>query len=177
MVMEKHEVILNELKAFHNPVVVEIGTIKTKWMNLKYGYATFFIASYLKEIQRGVLVSVDISPRCINVARSVLEADDLMDGVTLVQGTGEDIIPALDVETIDLLYLDGSNHPISTLNQLKVAMPKLSSSSIVVIDDCGSTLWGRMGKGTFVNDFAIENGFSVEIVETKHQPMMVLKRN
>ncbi len=64
---------------------------------------------------------------------------------------------------IDFLYLDGGDDPAEALAEFEAALPRLSESAVVAIDDCHPYGGNELGKGTALIPRARELGWQVEI--------------
>jgi len=160
-------------------VVVETGTLRDSSPAAREsdGWSTYCLAELLA--RRGEdgsrLYSIDINPACVETSRSTVPPE-FHRLTTWVCKDAREAIPALDTDSIDLLYLDSSDDPGQILAEFQVAAPKLGPESIVIVDDTGPYHAGPDGKGTLVLPFAQEHGWRVERRDDEHCHMAILTR-
>jgi glycosyltransferase involved in cell wall biosynthesis len=160
-------------------VVVETGTLRdpSPEARLGDGWSTYTIAQALsdRDVPGSKLYSVDISPECIDVAKRTVPSE-LHPWVSWVCGDAAQILRALPVERIDLLYLDSSDDPNQILEEFRSAQNKLAPHSVIVIDDTGPRQAGAEGKGTLAIPEARRQGWHVEERDNGRSHMTVLSR-
>lgn len=111
--------------------VLEIG--------MAIGYSVIHIARGLAD--GGLLVTIEPNDEMIRASEGYLERAGLRDRVRIERGTALQIIPTLK-ETFDLLFIDALKEEYS--DYLKLALPKLRSGGVVVVDNL---LWGGQVAG------------------------------
>ena len=107
---------------------VEIGTLA--------GYSGIWIARGLPA--RGKLVTIEKSSVHANLARSHFERAGLADKVTVLQGTGAQMLPKLEADApYDLMFIDADK--ANYANYLKWAAENLRVGGVVIADNA---FWG-----------------------------------
>jgi hypothetical protein len=160
-------------------VMVETGTLRdpSPEARLNDGWSTVSLAECLAEggAQGSRLFSIDNSPECIAVSRRIVP-DALHPWVTWITDDACKAIRELEVDSIDLLYLDSSDDPRQILSEFEAALPKLRRESVVVVDDTGPYHAGPDGKGTLVLPFARKKGWKIERRDDERCHMSILSR-
>ena len=108
-------------------------------VGMAIGYTTIHLARAVGE--GGLVVTIDPSNEMIKAAEGYLERARLRDRVRIERGKALDVIPRL-TETFDLLFIDALKEEYS--GYLEVALPKLRSGGIVIVDNL---LWGGQVAG------------------------------
>ncbi len=103
-------------------VIVEFGT--------SFGYSTIFMASALRDLGSGVVITCEFVQAKAERAASNLQAAGLADVVDVRCGDARDVLS--DVCPIDFLFLDGANDLYVPV--LEVLEPNLSRPALVVAD-------------------------------------------
>ena len=153
--------------------IVETGTArgKTKFFffkkyNWKDGMSTPMFAEYVKHVN-GVLHTCDISPK--NIANARQFTKEFKDYIKFYTKDSLVFLRELN-ESIDLLYLDSldGHDPIAAsehqLKEAKIAIAKLHSKSLILLDDKGS-------KTNLSINFLLNNNFKI-IHETNYQVLL-----
>lgn len=107
--------------------VLEVGTLG--------GYSAIWIARALPE--EGQLLSIEIEPAHAAFARRFLERAGLADRVEIRVGRALEILPALDGERFDAVFLDADKEPLPTY--LEWALRLVRPGGLIIADNA---LWG-----------------------------------
>jgi len=107
--------------------VLEVGTLG--------GYSAIWMARVLPP--DGELVSIEIEPRHAEFARRYLERAGLADRVDVRVGRALDVLPSLDGEKFDAVFLDADKEPMP--NYFEWALRLLRPGGLLIADN---TLWG-----------------------------------
>jgi predicted O-methyltransferase YrrM len=126
-------------------VLVEVGCIRSV-EDAHDGASTLVLAQWARD-HRQLVHSIDVDSRNISLARSLLTARGLESYVCQWTSTGQQVLAHLD-SPIAFLYLDGSDNPVDTLEQVQAAYHKLLPGARVIIDDCQAYRGNKLGKGT-----------------------------
>ena len=145
---------------------VEIGCLRELVESSTDGWSTIYLADEAK-IRDGLLHSVDLNPRNIEVARQVVMNRGLSSVVRFHERAGADWLKEF-AGPIDFLYLDGSDDAEVNLQEFKAAERKLSPRAVVCVDDCHNYLGRQLGKGDKVVPYATERGWTLRLVLTLH---------
>jgi caffeoyl-CoA O-methyltransferase len=116
-----------ELLAFASGArrVLEIGTFS--------GYSALSMAAGLPE--DGLIVTCDLDPRAIEVARRHIEASPYAGRIEIREGPALDTIATLD-GPFDLVFIDADK--ASYLDYYEAVLPKLGERGVIAVDN---TLW------------------------------------
>jgi len=107
-------------------------------------------------------------------ARAILSEHGLK--ANFINGDGRQVILGLTTP-IGLLYLDGSNDPGETIEQLKTAEGKLLPGSVIAIDDVQRVGDNPEGKGEQALPYARDQEWDVQMLNTEPGfRMAVLRR-
>jgi hypothetical protein len=157
------DVLLQELgRRFMAPTVVETGTMRAEEDWAGAGSFTYLAGAYLYR-SGGRLYSVDISAPHCTFSRGWTRVF----GAT-VTVTHQDAVSFLRqfTDPIDLLYLDSLDatepgHAEQAFAELRAALPKLHSNSLVVFDDtpCDGGTW--CGKGAIGVPYLLQRGWQL----------------
>lgn len=128
--------LIRELKP---KVVVETGTHK--------GLATLYMAAALKENGEGYITTYD--PFEWNQRGNFAKFPELNEVITYKQLPGT----SMSEEAIDFAFIDGYHGFKDAYDELKVLIPKLSKSAVIVLHDCWYEKEG-VHNGTGVNEAA-----------------------
>ncbi|MFZ3135945.1 MAG: tetratricopeptide repeat protein [Thermodesulfovibrionales bacterium] len=158
------------MAAMNNPLILELGMTSAAGLWDGYGYSTPFF-SYLVNLVKGELFSVDVDPATKDTCESILREYGLYtdrvhliveDGVSFLTRWGKDIGKPVDVLYLDAWdYGEGDIGKISEENHLKAfkAIEKsLSRRALVLIDDVHD-LESLKGKGRLVIPYLLETGY------------------
>lgn len=107
--------------------VLEVGTLG--------GYSAIWIARALPE--EGQLLSIELEPVHAAFARRFLERAGLADRVEIRVGRALEILPALDGERFDAVFLDADKEPLPTY--LEWALRLVRPGGLIIADNA---LWG-----------------------------------
>lgn len=107
--------------------VLEVGTLG--------GYSAIWIARALPE--EGQLLSIELEPAHAAFARRFLERAGLADRVEIRVGRALEILPALDGERFDAVFLDADKEPLPTY--LEWALRLVRPGGLIIADNA---LWG-----------------------------------
>lgn len=157
------DVLLREAtKRFMDPTIVETGCVRTKEDWGGAGNSTYIFGAYLEGLDAGHLTSVDNDRGHCEFARAYTQP--WHHRITIVEDDSVGWLKNNQVP-INVLYLDSmdadlSGHAEHALAEVQAAMPCLSSSSLVLIDD---TVWrkGWHGKGALVVPFLQDHGWRI----------------
>lgn len=107
--------------------VLEVGTLG--------GYSAIWMARVLPH--DGELVSIEIEPKHAEFARRYVERAALSDRVEIRVGRALDVLPSLDGEQFDAMFIDADKEPMPTYFEwgLRLVRP----GGLVIADN---TLWG-----------------------------------
>ena len=126
--------------------VLEVGTLG--------GYSAIWMARVLPD--DGELLSIEIEQRHAEFARRYVQRAGLADRVEIRVGRALDILPSLDGEKFDAVFLDADKEPMP--NYFEWALRLLRPGGLLIADN---TLWGgrvlddaeRVEKTTAVREF------------------------
>lgn len=143
--------------------IVETGTSRGGTLAYDGDGGFTIIFGYWSQLHNAELYSVDIDPKAIERAHSVV--DKYGEIVHLVEDDSVHFLQHFN-KTIDFLYLDSYDfdknnpHPsqLHHLHEIEAAYNKLAPHSIVMIDDCGLAYGG---KGKLVVDYLLNKGWSI----------------
>ena len=107
--------------------VLEVGTLG--------GYSAIWMARVLPD--DGELVSIEIEARHAEFARRYVQRAGLADRVDIRVGRALDVLPSLDGERFDALFLDADKEPMP--NYFEWGMRLLRPGGLLIADN---TLWG-----------------------------------
>ncbi len=154
-------------------ILVETGTSRSGDRNFKNDGGSSVIFSHWAKQRRCHFYSVDKTKKNLNKAKKAITS--FLDATTLVHDDSVHFLEQFP-EKIDFLYLDSfdfdENNPEPSQNhhlkEIKAAYEKLSSHSIVMIDDCKLP---HGGKGKKAIDFLVMKGWKV--VEDRYQVILL----
>jgi caffeoyl-CoA O-methyltransferase len=115
------------LRAVQARRVLEVGTLG--------GYSAIWMARALPA--DGRLVTIEAEPAHAAFARRFLERAGVADRVEVREGRALDVLPSLDGERFDVVFLDADKEPLPTY--LEWALRLLRPGGLVVADNA---LWG-----------------------------------
>jgi predicted O-methyltransferase YrrM len=107
--------------------VLEVGTLG--------GYSAIWMARVLPD--DGSLLSLEIEPAHADFARRYVERAGLTDRVEIRVGRALDVLPSLDGERFDAVFLDADKEPLPTY--FEWALRLLRPGGLLIADN---TLWG-----------------------------------
>jgi predicted O-methyltransferase YrrM len=107
--------------------VLEVGTLG--------GYSAIWMARALPE--DGELLSIEIEPKHAEFARRYAERAGLADKIDIRVGRALDVLPSLDGEKFDAVFIDADKEPMP--NYFEWAVRLLRPGGLVIADN---TLWG-----------------------------------
>ena len=107
--------------------VLEVGTLG--------GYSAIWMARALPE--DGRLLSLEIEPAHADFARRYIDRAGLTDRVEIRVGRALDVLPSLDGEHFDAVFLDADKEPLPTY--FEWALRLLQPGGLLIADN---TLWG-----------------------------------
>ena len=107
--------------------VLEVGTLG--------GYSAIWMARALPE--DGELVTIEIEPKHAEFAKRYLERAGLADKVEIRIGRALDVLPSLDGERFDAVFIDADKEPMP--NYFEWALRLLRPGGLLIADN---TLWG-----------------------------------
>lgn len=108
-------------------------------IGMAIGYTSLHLARAVGE--DGLVVTIDPSDEMIRAAEGYLTRASLRDRVRIERGKALDVIPQLK-DTFDLLFIDALKEEYA--DYLKLALPKLRSGGVVIVDNL---LWGGQVAG------------------------------
>ncbi|HEY7233385.1 MAG TPA: O-methyltransferase [Gemmatimonadaceae bacterium] len=126
--------------------VLEVGTLG--------GYSAIWMARALPE--DGELLTIEIEPKHAEFARRYIERAGLADRIDIRIGRALDVLPSLDGEQFDAVFIDADKEPMP--NYFEWALRLLRPGGLLIADN---TLWGgkvyddaeQDGKTTAVREF------------------------
>ena len=118
------QVLLTSIRARR---VLEVGTLG--------GYSAIWMARVLPD--DGELVSIEIEPRHAEFARRYIQRAGLADRVDIRIGRALDVLPSLDGEKYDAVFIDADKEPMP--NYFEWALRLLRPGGLIIADN---TLWG-----------------------------------
>jgi caffeoyl-CoA O-methyltransferase len=126
--------------------VLEVGTLG--------GYSAIWMARALPE--DGELLTIEIEPKHADFARRYIERAGLADRIDIRIGRALDVLPSLDGEQFDAVFIDADKEPMP--NYFEWALRLLRPGGLLIADN---TLWGgkvyddaeQDGKTTAVREF------------------------
>jgi predicted O-methyltransferase YrrM len=129
-------------------VILETGTIREAGNWIGDGQSTV-VWDHYAELKSGHVTTVDLDPNCAELVTKLG-----LQHTTAITGDSLQVIPTLDLQHVDFLYLDSFDvdfanpEPASAhhLSELKLCLHLLNSGSIVAVDDNRN----GSGKGTAV---------------------------
>lgn len=107
--------------------VLEVGTLG--------GYSAIWMARALPE--GGELLTIEIEPQHAEFARRYIERAGLADRVDIRIGRALDVLPSLDGERFDAVFIDADKEPMP--NYFEWALRLLRPGGLLIADN---TLWG-----------------------------------
>jgi caffeoyl-CoA O-methyltransferase len=107
--------------------VLEVGTLG--------GYSAIWMARALPA--DGELVSIEIEPRHAEFARRYIERAGLSERIEIRVGRALDVLPSLDGEQFDAVFIDADKEPMPTYFEWAIRL--LRPGGLVIADN---TLWG-----------------------------------
>jgi predicted O-methyltransferase YrrM len=107
--------------------VLEVGTLG--------GYSAIWMARALPE--GGELVTIESDPKCVTFAQRQLERAGVHDRVRIRAGRALEVLPSLDGEQFDLVFLDADKAPLP--RYLEWALRLVRTGGIIAADNA---LWG-----------------------------------
>lgn len=135
--------ILKELQQRKDPIILETGSSRVpdpRWGTFENnfkddGMSTLIWDAFINN-HGGSLYSVDIDPANIEYTRQYVNKETklyCMDSIVFLWGKRIE----LDEKDlfVDLLYLDSMHDPIHHLKELCAIMPRLTSGSLIAVDD------------------------------------------
>jgi len=153
--------------------VVEVGCMRYPFESPQEGASTLYLARWCLEAQRE-FISIELERNYVESARGILSEHGLK--ANFINGDGRQAILSLTTP-IGLLYLDGSNDPGETIEQLKAAEGKLLPSSVIAIDDVQRVGENPEGKGEQALPYARDQRWQVQLLDTEPGfRMAVLRR-
>lgn len=116
---------------------VEIGTAFKE----DEGLSTYVAARFLKENNlSGNVYSHDMIPEHIEASQKIVKKYDssLMKRIEWVKGNSNFTVPHTleKLSSVDAAFIDGSGHPLFNLFELDCIWRKLSSTGVILVDDC-----------------------------------------
>ncbi|MHA1629434.1 MAG: O-methyltransferase [Candidatus Heimdallarchaeota archaeon] len=111
------------IKATKAKNILEIGTSN--------GYSTIWLGLAAKE-NNGQVVTLEVDPRKINMARANLERAGLSDVVLIIEGDAKETIKILD-KKFDFVFIDAEKEDYKTYFDL--IFPKLQVGGLIVADN------------------------------------------
>jgi predicted O-methyltransferase YrrM len=154
-------------------VLVEVGCLRSE-EDAHDGASTLVLGQWARDHSQ-LVHSIDVDSRNISLARSVLNARGLASYVRQWTGTGQQVLAQLD-GPIAFLYLDGSDNPDDTLEQVQAAYHQLLTGARVIIDDCHAYRGNKQGKGTHAIPHLEDRGWSVTYHRAGKYRMAELQR-
>lgn len=147
----------NYLDKIKDPFVVETGCVRADNDFAGAGSSTLIWDEYVNEIG-GKYISIDITPDCVNFARSrVTHPGSIIcsDSVLFLQTLS--FLKDFGLGSVDVLYLDsydlvpGQPHDsaLHHIFELLAAVPLLKMGSLVMVDDNPD----HEGKGKYIRDY------------------------
>jgi len=118
------QVLLTSIRARR---VLEVGTLG--------GYSAIWMARVLPD--DGELVSIEIEQRHAEFARRYIQRAGLADRVDIRIGRALDVLPSLDGEKFDAVFIDADKEPMP--NYFEWALRLLRPGGLLIADN---TLWG-----------------------------------
>ena len=118
------QVLLTSIRARR---VLEVGTLG--------GYSAIWMARALPE--DGELLSLEIEPKHAEFARRYIERAGLAERVEIRVGRALDVLPSLDGERFDAVFIDADKEPMPTY--FEWALRLLRPGGLLIADN---TLWG-----------------------------------
>lgn len=156
----KAQLLLQSLYGAPKGAVAEIGCLRARTEVPSDGHSTLYLARECLSQGRD-FTSVDLDPVVVDVANEVLREAGLpmlarvADGVEALRCCG----------ALAMLYLDSSDDPSDTLQQLTAA--ELLPGGVVVVDDAQPAGANPFGKATLVVEHCGRRGQPFEIVQTE----------
>ncbi|HKW11919.1 MAG TPA: O-methyltransferase [Gemmatimonadaceae bacterium] len=107
--------------------VLEVGTLG--------GYSAIWMARALPE--NGELMTIEIEPKHAEFAKRYIERAGLADRIDIRIGRALDVLPSLDGEQFDAVFIDADKEPMP--NYFEWALRLLRPGGLLIADN---TLWG-----------------------------------
>lgn len=135
--------ILNELRQRENPVILETGSSRVpdpRWGTFENnfkddGMSTLIWDAFLIE-HKGILHSVDIDQANIEYTKQFVNENTNLYCMDSIMFLWEKRVELDDKDLyVDLLYLDSLHDPLHHLKEICAIMPRLTSDSIIAVDD------------------------------------------
>lgn len=117
--------------------VLEVGTLG--------GYSAICMARALPN--NGKVLSIEIDPKHADFARKYVERADLSDRIEVQVGRALDVLPALDGQRFDAMFLDADKEPLPTY--FDWALRLVRPGGLIIGDNA---LWGGRVYETSEND-------------------------
>ena len=139
------------------PIMVETGCIRNIDWKISDGHSTLLFGWYCQKYG-GLLYTLEIDSEALTLCKHVTKK--YKDRIKYILGDSANSILNLNIEKIDLLYLDSANNAQIALNEYNAAKHFLHNDSIVIIDDVVSG-----NKGSLVGPQLKIDGWNVELIE------------
>lgn len=157
-------------------MIVETGTARHGVSNYDGdGCSTYIFAEWAFH-HRSILYSIDIDAKAIAASKSVIQ--NFLDSVILVHSDSVKYLKQFS-QKIDFLYLDSYDFDVKDplpsqryhLKEIQAAYPKLTKSSMVMIDDCDLPFGG---KGKLAIEYLLKRNW--KIVMENYQIILVQQK-
>lgn len=158
-------------------VIVETGTSRDGLSNFEGDGGSSIIFSQFAKEYDAQFYSIDIDKTALNKANQAVKQvlGEVGDNHHFIQSDSIQFLKDFP-EKIDFLYLDSYdfdfNNPVPSqahhLKEIEAAYPRLTSQTIIMIDDCDLP---HGGKELLVIDYLLKKGW--KIVENKYQVILV----
>lgn len=142
--------------------VLEIGTFS--------GYSALSMAEALPD--NGSLITCDLDPACIRVARRYFSESQHGDKITLIEGPALETLRSL-TGPFDMVFIDADKE--NYLNYYEAVLPLLRDGGLVVVDN---VLWsGRVLDPRDETDKAIHRFNEAVMADGRVEPVMLTVRD
>tara|TARA_R110000824_G_scaffold348039_1_gene534789 strand:+ start:4949 stop:5518 length:570 start_codon:yes stop_codon:yes gene_type:complete len=139
------------------PAIVETGCIRNINWKFSDGHSTLLFGWYCQKYD-GSLYTLEIDNNAMMLCKKITK--EYEKNITYVLGDSASNLINLDLQKIDLLYLDSANDGEIALDEYNAAKHFLHEGSIVVVDD---VVTGN--KGRLVGPKLKSDGWDIELIE------------
>lgn len=138
-------------------IIVETGCIRNANWKISDGHSTLFFGWYCQKYD-GHLYTLEIDENALSLCKKI--TSNYKKSITYVLGDSATNLINLNLQKIDLLYLDSANNAQVALDEYNAARHFLHENSIIVVDD---VVTGNKGK--LIGPKLKSDGWDIELIE------------